>query len=153
MEYKEHELQTLAPEAFLSALYWSRMIELTGVQSRLNRRRCNALMKAYCCTVPYFETEPEHARRMILYLNSRLTVPVREKELDTLIESGRRFYDRNKTDADTLLDVVAEAIGYDPMILMMHTLSVLANLKAHEKDRNEAEKVLERLDFAPLYKE
>jgi hypothetical protein len=153
MEYSEHELQTIAPEAFLSGLYWSRLIETTGLQSRLTRHRSKVLMKAYCFTVPYFEADPERARKMILYFNPYLTVPVEEKELTSLIETGRRFYSRNKTNADKLMNIVAEGTGFDPQILFMHTISVLASLKGLEKDRKKAEEVLEQLEFSPLYKE
>ena len=153
MGYREHELQTIAPEAFLSGLYWSRLIEATGLQSRLTKRQSKRLMKAYCFTVPYCEADPERARKMILYFNPRLTVPVGEEALDTLIEDGKQFYSTNKTDADKLMDVVAEGTGFDPQILLMYTISVLASLKGLEKDRAKAEEVLEKMEFPPLYRE
>ncbi len=153
MNYTRHEMQDASPRSFAVPLFWSRLIEATGEQSALTKRQCRELMRAYCCTLPYFETDKNHSWKMIEDLNGYLTVPVDRKTLADLAGEGEDFYDREKPSIGRLEDYVRKGAGFHEERLAVFTIEFWVSARSFADNREKLEELLLRSGFYPLYKD
>ena len=152
-KYKRHELQDSYPEAYASALFWSRLLEATGEQSELTECQSLKILQAYCDSIPFFEDNEMKRRQMIRCFNSYLTYPVSEEIIAEVESAGRKFYEKEKPSTERLMEVVAQSTGFELGILKQYTVNYLIGALSLTDEREKLEALFTRMGFEPLYKD